>query len=122
MEQESNEKLTIENAPEEVKELISTLEDLKGKAGLLEQAVEAVKVTDDLIHEIKKDTSEKPVFTTDNAMDILSVLAEISKQQRLNLGLDPLLCGKEIGEESIDILKEVNKTHRLILTLMHKNN
>lgn len=122
---ENIESVDADNVPEEVMQLINKLEELKGQSEILEQAAEAVKHTEELIHKAEKevDSARKSSgFTVQQAHDILSVLNVIADQQRANLSLDPLMCGKELSNEASSILQEINKAHMSLLKMVNKNN
>lgn len=117
------EHVDMDDASEEVKALIGKLEELKGQAEVLEQAASAVRQTEELLEKAEGEVESvrKEAFTVGQAHDILSVLNVIADQQRANLGLDPLICGKELSEEASSILLEINKAHRSLLKMVNKN-
>ena len=118
------EHVDMDGASEEVKDLIEKFEELKGKTEVLEQVSEAVKQTEELIEKVEDEVEsvrKEAAFTVGQAHDILSVLNVIADQQRANLGLDPLVCGKELSEEASSILMEINKAHRSLLKMVNKN-
>jgi CRISPR/Cas system-associated endonuclease Cas3-HD len=118
------EHVDMDDASEEVKALIGKLEELKGQAEVLEQAASAVRQTEELLEKAESEAGtvkKEAAFTVGQAHDILSVLNVIADQQRANLGLDPLICGKELSEEASSILMEINKAHRSLLKMVNKN-
>ena len=103
--------VSYEDAPDEVKRLIATLEGLKVKANLLNNCFEDQSE--------KVASSESAKFTVDNALDILEVLEKIVTQQGHILGINPRV---ESQNTSADVLAGVSEAHKKLLSLINNKN